>query len=235
MLDVISAICPACGDDSWMGKRQCTIYGKVSSSWFDNENNYGETKDYRLLKCNGCETIFLHITHTNSEDFVFNPDYEDIHHTETYSTYPDYKNKERAPVWVERIQDRTLRNIMNEMYSARNSNSLILASIGLRTAFDRSSELIGIPADKPFNKKIQLLFDQGEISSKDMELLNVLTDAGSAAAHRGWSPNEEQFDILLNILQGFVERTIVFNLTPEKLGYIKNNIPPRKPKNQKKQ
>ncbi|HEK3151427.1 TPA: DUF4145 domain-containing protein [Proteus mirabilis] len=233
MSNIINAICPACGNDSLIGKRQCTVHGTVSDSWFDDENSYGETNNYRLLKCNGCQTIFLHITHTNTEDVTFDYDYENFNYIETYSTYPDYKNKEKIPAWVVKIQDKTLRNIMNEMYSARSSNSLILASIGLRTAFDRSSELIGIPADKPFNVKIKLLFEQGEIGSKDMELLSVLTDAGSAAAHRGWKPNEEQFDILLNILQGFVERKIVFNLTAEKLGYIKSNIPPKKTKKQK--
>ncbi|WP_350024839.1 DUF4145 domain-containing protein [Providencia rettgeri] len=230
MSDVISAICPACGNDSWAGKRQCTVYGEVSSSWCDQENNYGETNHYRLLKCNGCQTIFMHTTHTNSEDFTWDCDYDNIRYIETYSTYPDYKNKGLPPSWVMEIKDKNLYNIMSEMYSARNSNSLILASIGLRTAFDRSSELIGIPANEPFNKKIKLLFEQGEIGSKDMELLNVLTDAGSAAAHRGWRPSEEEFDILLNILQSFVERKIVFKLTPEKLGYIKSNIPPKKPK-----
>jgi Domain of unknown function (DUF4145) len=62
----------------------------------------------------------------------------------------------------------------------------VLAAIGLRTAFDRASELLGIDPNKTFAGKLSQLVVDGHIGSTEKASLDVLTDAGGAAAHRGW-------------------------------------------------
>ena len=51
----------------------------------------------------------------------------------------------------------------------------------------------------------------------------MLTDAGSAAAHRGWEPELEQLETLVSIIEHFVKH---FTLNDD-AGKLKQSIPPR--------
>jgi hypothetical protein len=61
------------------------------------------------------------------------------------------------------------------------------------------------------------------ISAPEKERLEVLTDAGSAAAHRGWEPDPQQLEILASIMEHFVRSFIL----KEDAGKLKQSIPPR--------
>ena len=65
----------------------------------------------------------------------------------------------------------------------------------------------------------------GHIGSTEKASLDVLTDAGSAAAHRGWKPMLKQLDTLSSIIEQFVYRTFVLNLEAKS---VKMSIPSRK-------
>ena len=68
---------------------------------------------------------------------------------------------------------------------------------------------VKIDPAKSFQAKLKELKEQGFIGETEHSILTVLTDAGSAAAHRGWSPNEEQTTHLLDVLENFVHRLLV--------------------------
>jgi hypothetical protein len=87
----------------------------------------------------------------------------------------------------------------------------------------RATELIGIDPDKSFSKKLEQLHKEGQIGTTEKEYLEVLTDAGSAAAHRGWEPDAEQLRVLTSIMEHFVSRFIL----KEEAGKLKGSIPPR--------
>jgi hypothetical protein len=55
-------------------------------------------------------------------------------------------------------------------------------------------------------------------------MLSVLADAGSAAAHRGWKPTEDDIDHLMGTLENFLERAFVLK---HNLRSVKKNIPAR--------
>jgi hypothetical protein len=55
-------------------------------------------------------------------------------------------------------------------------------------------------------------------------MLSVLADAGSAAAHRGWKPTEDDIDHLIDTLENFLHRVFVLK---HNVREVKKNIPPR--------
>jgi hypothetical protein len=81
--------------------------------------------------------------------------------------------------------------------------------MGVRTVFDRASELLGVDPTIPFTKKIDALFQGGKIGAEECETLSILTDAGSAAAHRGWRPSVQEMDVMMSLIEAFLYRTFI--------------------------
>ena len=82
--------------------------------------------------------------------------------------------------------DGQLHGILSEMYTAYDNRSYILTAVGLRTALDRGTEVLGIDPAITFAEKLDALKDGGWIGDTERDILEVVTDAGNAAAHRGW-------------------------------------------------
>jgi hypothetical protein len=93
--------------------------------------------------------------------------------------------KRTRPAWLSNIEaaDRQLHALLEELYVALDSDLRVLAAIGARTAFDRASELLGVEPALRFEEKLFKLGADGKISINEEETLQVLVDAGSAAAH----------------------------------------------------
>src|SRR5258707_10670762 len=101
------------------------------------------------------------------------------------TTYWPAPVERKPPKWIESIEfaDQTLGHLLTEMYTALNNDLRVLAAIGARTAFDRSSELLGVDSNLTFDRKLNELVTIGKVGKDEREILNVLVDAGSAAAH----------------------------------------------------
>lgn len=231
--EILKIGCPTCA-----GLRACDVHGRYLHEWEweDDYSHVSGRNEHLLLRCRGCETVFYACKSSNSEDFDqrYHPITGEIitqYSVET-DTYPKLEQGKRRPEWFKQPNELEPRFslILAEMYQARDSRSFILASIGLRTAFDRASELLGVPPEETFEMKVQSLHRGGYIGESEAKILGLLADAGSAAAHRGWSPSEEDFDGLLAALEHFVERNLVTGLGVMK---IAESIPPRPPRKKK--
>lgn len=227
-MDTVRAHCPTCD-----GERVCFVHGRHEQlwEWTDGYHDVNGVSDHRILECRGCETVFYQCAQSNSDDWdvrshPFTGEQEQYHPV-TYTTFPSVeKAPKKWPDWLlqqNRLEPR-LSAILREMYTARDSESYILASIGLRTAFDRASELLGVAPEETFVSKITSLRDQGFVGQSEADALGVVADAGSAAAHRGWSPAEEDFDALLMALEHFLERNL---LSGNKALAVRASIPPK--------
>ena len=95
------------------------------------------------------------------------------------------------------------------MYTAYDNESYILTAIGLRTALDRSTELVGIGAELHFYQKLDSLEKGGWIGETERKILDVVTDAGNAAAHRAWKPDDKEIEQLLAALEVFLQRVFI--------------------------
>ncbi len=120
--------------------------------------------------------------------------------------------------------DCDLSSLVDDVYKALNNDLGVLAAIGIRTAFDRASELLGVDPAEGFPEKLKKLVALGKIGEDERETLSVLTDAGGAAAHRGWNPAPTQLDTMMNIVEAFLHRTFVLDEAAKRL---KQGVPNR--------
>jgi hypothetical protein len=223
------AHCPTCD-----GERSCEVHGTVYKAWEWEDKQYGHSMNggvnHCLLECRGCETVFYETSSWNSEDVDYWYDSEGNTQGEAareIQTYPKPEAKDK-PVWFDAMQkaDPQLHNILNQMYVAHDNHAHILTAIGLRTALDRATEVLGIDPAKTFDEKLNELRDGGWIGQTERDILGVVTDAGNAAAHRGWEPASAEITELLSSLEVFLHRAFIVG---QKALSIKSSIP-AKPK-----
>lgn len=181
----------------------------------------------------GCHTVFYETSSWNSEniDQWYDANGETQgEYVRTKVTYPkpDSRTKPRWFDEMNQVDDR-LHGILSQMYVAYDNELYVLTAVGLRTALDRGTEVLGIDPAINFREKLNALKEGGWIGETERDILGVVTDAGNAAAHRGWEPNGKEIAALLDAMEVFLQRAFIVG--KEALG-IKASIPP-KPKRQK--
>jgi hypothetical protein len=98
---------------------------------------------------------------------------------------------------------------MDEVYQALNAGLIVLASIGARTLLDRAMHLrIGDPKGG-FTAKLNLMVEGGHIGQSERNILEAMTDAGSAAAHRGFAPTQKTLSTIIDTIENFLHREFI--------------------------
>jgi hypothetical protein len=208
---------------------------------------------YRILKCAGCDTIYFQhesfeIFDRNNFDLDYDGDDGQPVPADNLAELKDFfdglkrGNPERyeceegicywpkpssepsiGPDWLGKISDGVLIKLLKSVYIAREHDLRVLAAIGMRVVFDRVSELMDVDQTKSFAGKLDQLQKDGHISPGEKKALDALTDAGNAAAHRGWEPSLEELKHLVFIMEHFVKGFAL----KEKAETLKGSIPPR--------
>ena len=231
-LEMMKAHCPTCDTMT-----NCDIHAKIIKNWVHDEDGHHVCgkENYKLLQCRGCETVFFHHLSTNSEDinnrYINEKEYiSELN--ETIITFPKPEKDDIRPFWFGQLyyKDTQLHTIMDEMYTAYTHKSFILASIALRTTFDRVIDILNIDPALSFKEKLDELVKTNMVLEKEKDNLDIIVEAGNAAAHRGWSPTEKIFKSLLTVTENFVKRAI---LPDECLTPVRNEIP-AKPQRKKR-
>jgi len=219
---LFKAPCPVCG-------RQCNtfVHGEKLVEWnddYEGANLFGGTL-HKLLECCGCGIVFYYTETWFSEDWDYGAQGEMVLNHKI-KTVPAASIR---PKWVDQIslKDSTLSNILQQVYTAVENDTLILAAIGLRTAFDRTTEIRGIEPGLPMCMKVQAVFKAGYVGDTERDQLNIVTDAGNAAAHRGWHPDRGDFKPLLNVMENFIQKALLRDKRIEEIG---ERIPKRRKK-----
>ncbi len=119
---------------------------------------------------------------------------------------------------------------LDELYEALDADLPILAAIGARTVLDCAMVLKGAPEAAGFDEKLGFLEAEGLVGQGEKELLSILTDAGGAAAHRGWRPQPDDLMTILDGIEAFVQRAFVLGDAVEA---IRESVPPRKSRSKK--
>jgi hypothetical protein len=209
--------------------RNAYVRGEHVAEGSDDDGVTSWTDTGRILECCGCSRIFFR------RDFWFS-EWETVgEHPVTgeprleggvETTYWPAPATREPPKWVDNIKgaDRDLGKLLSEMYTALNNDLRVLAAIGARTVFDRSSELLGVAPKLRFAEKLDELFNQGKVSKDERDTLDVLVDAGSAAAHRGWRPKPEELNTMMDVVETFLHRSFILG---EGIKKLKAAIPPK--------
>jgi hypothetical protein len=221
--------CPECGKD-----RNADVIGFHRLRWDNGETDLWGTVEYYILKCRGCESVYFKTSDYFCENINRrqNPntgEWEDfIDETTNYWPAP---SKRKRPEWISELTmiDWNLNHLFADIYTALDNDLGVLAAIGVRTVFDRASELIGVDPAISFKEKLDELLTVGKIGQDERQTLDVLTDAGSAAAHRGWNPSPEELDTMMAIIEAFLYRTFILG---EAAKILKASVP-EKPKRKK--
>ena len=102
-----------------------------------------------------------------------------------------------------RTQEHWIFGLLKDIYSAVGMEARSLAAMGARAIIDHlvTSRAGGAGS---FPKKLGVLQEQGVITKTQVDVIDAAFDAGSAAAHRGYSPTEEDLNILLDITESLL-------------------------------
>ncbi len=213
----VSGCCPSCGPD-----RFAQILASEDESWSSHDVHGGIT--YRILKCGGCRGLYIQTETWCSEDW---PDEEP-----KLEYWPKY-SKFRPQDWFDEIHsvDKELYSLMEEVYKAAAHGLPVCAATAVRTAFDQAASKLKVDKGAGFSQKIDQLETKGHLSPVDKAVFLGLIDAGSAAAHRGWKPNEDELKTLIASLESFIHRAFVINPAVKKL---KKRVPGRQKRVKKK-
>ena len=225
---VIRGHCPRCG-----AATKADIVSYYEHRWDHEEWPMWSIDTYRILRCRGCETVYFQ--HENlfseNESVELNPETGELEPTiEPRVTYWPAPATRTPPEWHHNIKDETLRYLLDEVYKALNSDIRALAAMGARAIIDRATELCGAKPADGFAAKLGALRAKGVISQQEEDILLIMTDAGSAASHRGWRPEPDVIGTILNAVEAFLYRAFILE---EAAAQIKKRIPikPKKKKN----
>jgi hypothetical protein len=233
------AECSQCG-----GMRNCDILGRHSQRIGD--DNFTEDTTWFILKCRGCEYVFVQTVSMNSEDY-------DNHYEEDGSTGTTYNetikywpalSKRKKPEWMADYGIVDVENVgalsaaMSELYGALENDLRMLAATGIRTTYDIASELLGIDPSLTFAEKMDALVSSRRIGALDKDRLETMVDAASASAHRGWRPTPSELNTMMDVLEHFIQESFVVPAHKRKLdaeaAKVKKTVPPKPPRAKKK-
>ena len=186
------------------------------------------TKDgfetFHVMRCTECNNVtFLIDQLDNPGSMMGDP--------EILSTayYPPltFRNK---PSWYPKL-NKKYRLILDEVYLALDSSLFCLASAGTRTALDQL--IVKKVGDSGgFEDKIKALFDKGIIDQDERDLLIAVIDAGSASAHRGFKPDNDDMKDMMKITEHIFYQVCIKPMEKkalrEKANKLKNKTPKRK-------
>lgn len=234
--ETVRADCARCNDE-----RNCEILTKVEERGGDDDFQWHT--DWFVLKCKGCDYVFVKTVMSNSEDYdnFYNDDGSTgTEYTEVVSYFPPL-SKRQHPKWLLQYtmmgqpKGLGIGSVLEQVYGALNNDLQVLAAIGIRTSFDIAADELGVDPSKSFAKKIDELIATGKVKALDKPMISLLVDAGSASAHRGWTPTEKQLELMIELLESFIEENFIVperrRLLDIKSRKLLDGIPPRqKPK-----
>lgn len=219
--------CPTCNGD-----RNADIVAQHRETWHDEEDGAHGDDVYNVLQCAGCSSFFFQIARSSTYDME--AEWLGEHGQWGYTDrvhlthYPPIIIRQK-PMWMQAVEDQddVLAKLLNELYDLLNIALAILPAIGARTVFDRASEMLGVNAALSFEKKLDALVAGGRIGSEERKVLEILVDAGSAAAHRGWAPRAADVSTMMDVTESFLKSNFYLQ---QNVQQMRQRVPPKPPR-----
>lgn len=200
------SFCRTCGGDRY----HVALYEK-NIPWREDDPAIEGADTWAVLQCGGCHTITFVHSHWFSEDYKYIDGVETpIFHHNLFPPSP----RRRTPEWFPELllflkaDEFWIRKLLEEIYSAAGMQSRSLAAMGTRAIVDN---LITSRAGEngTFLNKLERLECAGTITKTQKDIIFAAFDAGSAAAHRGYNPTEDDLNTLLNITESLLHQLCV--------------------------
>ena len=210
--------------------KECLSY-MVEGSWWGGRSTDFYTDENPNIKPS--EIILKYTTFVHVVDQLRSWQFQRIndrlvHDRYGHQMYPwDVKNSQThtqrdKPVWHGKLPV-DIRTLLDEVYLALENDMSALPSMGLRTVIDMVCvDLVGDVGS--FNDKLKALRKDGHVSDREIAILGIAIDVGSASAHRGHNPNKEDLNTLLDICEYLLKGVYVL---PGVSQVLKATTPPR--------
>lgn len=203
--EIVKAYCNQCS-----GERN--TYIRASHSVRDSDEAISWSDTYDVLECCGCSGVSVRheLWFSEWDDFDEDPlTGQPMIIPGVKVTYWPPPTKRKMPEWADDLDDDVLRSVIDEVYQALNAGLIVLASIGTRTLLDRAMFLrVGDP-NGGFTGKLDHMVQEGHIGRSERGILEAITDAGSAAAHRGFAPSASVLKTIIETVENFLQREFV--------------------------
>lgn len=221
---IIRGHCPACGPD-----RKAHVRGEHTVPKHHDSDGTSSRDTAMILECCGCERLYFR------RDFWFS-EWESVGEHPvtgeptleggTETKYWPPASARKRPQWLPAIHeaDHALGELLMEMYDALAGDLRVLAAVGARTVFERASDFLGVDSTLTFSEKLKKLGGDGKIGVDEHNTLEVLVDAGNAAAHRAWRPRADELNTMIDVVESFLQRSFVLGDGIKKL---KASVPPK--------
>lgn len=139
------------------------------------------------------------------------------------STFFAHEMSGGFPDWYEHLDD-TKKALISEIDVALAYGLSALPTTGIRTLLDMVIvEKVGDVGT--FKQKLQKFEQEGFITKIHAEMVGPVLDAGNAAAHRAYFPNEEDLKTCIDVVKNLMESIYILRPKIEKL---RENTPKRK-------
>jgi hypothetical protein len=150
-------------------------------------------KFYKALECQLCRSVTLSIT-TQRDPGGMMGDPETVR-IEYFPPLPI----RALPKWTSDL-DRKTASLLREIYGALENSLPVVASSGIRTVLDRLA-VAAVGDVGTFRDKLAAMEKKGLLDSDERQIMSAVIDAGSASAHRGFSPDKETVIAMLDIAE----------------------------------
>jgi hypothetical protein len=202
------------------------------------EQDYVDIFD--TLQCRGCrrvslrETTEIKDTLAYWEPFLAGVEVYDSNGNEkdTITQYFPPPISRRTPEWLHRgtaiLYEGMMgfEDILREVYLATRNGLPHLAIMGIRAIIEKVM-IDNVGDQGSFQKNLEAFKEQGYISLIQFDYLRATLEAGHAAIHRGFTPEREDLNAALDIMEGILATLYVQAEGAQKLS---ERVPPRRPK-----
>ncbi|MBN8648152.1 MAG: DUF4145 domain-containing protein [Caulobacterales bacterium] len=165
-----------------------------------------------ILRCDGCDTLFVRRDLYDSTDIGTSEDYlfwdaQTFH----WPSNPKFNFNEEhfllAPKDDENLNK--IKSIMQQVCIAISNEIHTLAAIGIRAIVEATYDALNLGNLRNLEKKIDALGEAGLITKIERETLHLLRLVGNSAAHEVWTPSYQDITNLYKVAQRLVEKSLL--------------------------
>lgn len=173
-----------------------------------------------ILSCRGCKEICV------KERLFEGSTFGDVEKSPSRIIFTPPRLWRRPPRWLADLepQDPDLMGLLEEVYSAAHTGQVRLLSMGIRSVLDRMMTMALDGNVSSFREKLKEMVAKGHLAAEQASNIEIIIDAGSASAHRGFKPARELLEEMLNVMESLVRERYI---SGPMLQTAKVNIPPR--------
>jgi hypothetical protein len=223
-LKVTRVHCNSCGQET-AHRVLCEERREWSEEVSPRNEIYG-ADEYRLISCAGCDAVSLEHVSTFSEDW--DPATGEPSATKAYFPPRTYRP---LPGWVENEPvPNYVASLLKEIYAAVQNSLPCIAMMGIRALLE-AIMIHKVRDQGTFGENLKAFEARGFISAAQRKVLDAALDAGHAAMHRRYVPEDDALITCMDVAEHVVQAVYILPATTKSL---KSAVPKRRKHNKKR-